>query len=198
MLQAHVAVKRIEDFLEEDEGESNPVTYLMKVPDWVCSLKSSPETQSAEKSRIGFANATFRWNTGKKANDKDTAPAKTGVGASSDTSNNVPAVEESPVFNLSNLTVDFPVGKLSVITGPTGSGKTAILTALLGEMDLLEGSSYLPKDMLSVDNETALRNTIAYASQTPWLQQKSIKDNILFGEKFDEERYDAALDACAL
>lgn len=39
---------------------------------------------------------------------------------------------------------------------------------------------------------------MAYCSQTPWLQQKSIKDNILFGEEFNEERYEATLEACAL
>lgn len=84
------------------------------------------------------------------------------------------------------------------MTGATGSGKTAILTALLGEMELLEGKSYLPKDTMTVDKDTGLRNSVAYASQTPWLQQLSIKNNILFGEEYDEARYEATLDACAL
>lgn len=65
-------------------------------------------------------------------------------------------------------------------------------------MELLEGQTYLPKQTTQVDAETGLRNSVAYASQTPWLQQKSIKDNILFGEEFNEERYDATLEACAL
>lgn len=102
------------------------------------------------------------------------------------------------VFNLSDLNITFPVGKLSVVTGPTGSGKTAILTALLGEMELLDGKTFLPKYPTQVDEATGLRNSIAYAAQTPWLQQKSIKDNILFGESYDEERYEDVLEACAL
>ena len=102
------------------------------------------------------------------------------------------------VFNLSNLSIDFPIGKLTVVAGPTGAGKTAILVALLGEMELLEGESWLPKDTTQVDTDTRLRNSVAYAAQTPWLQQKSIKDNILFNEEFDEDRYEATLDACAL
>jgi ABC-type transport system involved in cytochrome bd biosynthesis fused ATPase/permease subunit len=117
--------------------------------------------------------------------------------ASSSSSEGSTAVEP-PVFNLSNLNVDFPIGKLSVVTGPTGSGKTACLTALLGEMELLEGKSYLPKNPTAVDESTGLRNSVAYGAQTPWLQQKSIKENILFGEELDQERYEATLEACAL
>jgi ABC-type multidrug transport system fused ATPase/permease subunit len=188
---------------------------LMAVPDWVSSLKRKPETES-ESRKIGFTKATLQWNSGKQAETKpveskhadkpltkikraffgrpaaDAAPSTEG----SETT----AVESTPepVFQLTDLNVNFPTGKLSVVSGPTGSGKTAILTALLGEMELIEGHSYLPKQTTQVDSATGLRNSVAYAAQTPWLQQKSIKDNILFGEEFDEKRYEATLDACAL
>jgi ABC-type transport system involved in cytochrome bd biosynthesis fused ATPase/permease subunit len=172
------------------------------VPDWVSSLKRSPNARITGPAKIGFQNATLRWNTGKQSDAKqDTANQSSTADAtlaSSNGSDDATAVEEAPVFNLSNLTVEFPIGKLSVITGPTGSGKTACLTALLGEMELLEGRSFLPKNPTDVDESTGLRNSVAYAAQTPWLQQQSIKDNILFGEKFDEARYEATLDACAL
>ena len=185
---------------------------LTSVPDWVSSLKRRPETESESK-KIGFTKATLQWNSGKQAESKgaDVKPADkpltkvkraffgrpaTSTPIESETTAVEPAPE--PVFQLTDLNVDFPTGKLSVVSGPTGSGKTAILTALLGEMELIEGHSYLPKQTTQVDPETGLRNSIAYAAQTPWLQQKSIKDNILFGEEFNEERYEATLDACAL
>ncbi|WVQ63190.1 uncharacterized protein L199_001341 [Kwoniella botswanensis] len=194
LLQAHVSVKRIEDFLAEDE-----------VPDWVCSLKRSSDPKDVAPTKIGFENASFRWNTGKQSDPSPSKPTTTVEPPSPQRSTSTTAVDstESPqedgesYFTLSDLNVDFPIGKLSVITGPTGSGKTAILIALLGEMELLNGKSYLPKNYTQV-NEDGLRNSIAYASQTPWLQQKSIKDNILFGEEFDEDRYEMVLDACAL
>lgn len=160
------------------------------------SLKRSPYARSQGPAKIGFENASFRWNTGKQSETKsDTTPA---APASPSDSDGTTAVDEPAVFNLTDLNVDFPLGKLSVVTGPTGSGKTAVLTALLGEMELLQGKSFLPKDPTSVDKESGLRNSIAYGAQTPWLQQKSIKDNILFGEELDEERYEATLEACAL
>ena len=64
-------------------------------------------------------------------------------------------------------------------------------------MELINGQSHLPKYTQQV-NKQGLRNSIAYASQTAWLQQKSIRENILFGEKMDEERYEMTLEACAL
>ena len=185
---------------------------LIPVPDWVSSLKRRPETES-ESRKIGFTKATLQWNTGKQAEtkpadkpkDKPLSKIKRAFfgrpppDASAEGSETT-AVESTPepVFQLADLNVDFPTGKLSVVSGPTGSGKTAILTGLLGEMELIEGHSYLPKQPTQVDSETGLRNSVAYAAQTPWLQQKSIKDNILFGEEFDEKRYEDTLDACAL
>jgi ABC-type multidrug transport system fused ATPase/permease subunit len=182
----------------------------MKVPDWVSSLKRRPETVSGSK-KIGFKGATLKWNSGKPAEVKavDAKPADKSItkikraffGRPAPTPEPTEAIDTAPsepVFQLADLSVDFPTGKLSVVSGPTGSGKTAILIGLLGEMELVTGHSYLPKQTTQVDKETGLRNSVAYAAQTPWLQQKSIKDNILFGEEFDEKRYEDTLEACAL
>jgi len=172
----------------------------LSVPDWVSSLKRDP-TPSLVPSKIGFENATLCWNSGKE-NAAPASDAKTVTPPDSspdiEETETVVESEETRAFQLSKINVTFPLHKLTVITGPTGAGKTAFLTALLGEMNLLEGRTFLPKNVHSVDQVTKLRDSIAYAAQTPWLQQKSIKDNILFGEVFDEERYEATLEACAL
>ncbi|TYJ55637.1 hypothetical protein B9479_003669 [Cryptococcus floricola] len=187
LLQALVSVKRIEDFLEEDE-----------VPDWVSSLKRSGDARETQVTRIGFENATFRWNSGKQSEPSESKPPPAADSLDRSILTDESTVVEDSFFTLSDLNIDFPLGKLSVVTGPTGCGKSALLTALLGEMELLDGKSYLPKYTTQVDAETGLKNSIAYAAQTPWLQQMSIKNNILFGEPFDEERYEMVLDACAL
>nr|ODN96123.1 ATP-binding cassette transporter [Cryptococcus depauperatus CBS 7855] len=195
ILQSLVSIKRIEDFLAEDE-----------VPDWVSSLKNSGEIEPNEKTRIAFENATFMWNSGKQSSSEDSDKAAKptqlvqGGPTTLDQSTNTESstVVDEPRFMLSDLNIEFPIGKLTVITGPTGSGKSAVLTALLGEMELLSGKSYLPKFTTQLDPKTGLRNSIAYAAQTPWLQQTSIKNNILFGETFDANRYEMVLDACAL
>ncbi|CAI7643455.1 unnamed protein product [Penicillium glandicola] len=91
-------------------------------------------------------------------------------------------------FALHNLEVEFPLGELSVIHGETGSGKSLMLAAILGEVDLLSGHIEVP----------SLRQSVGFVSQTPWLQNATIKDNILFGSALDESRYQKVLRACDL
>ncbi|KAJ3261407.1 hypothetical protein HK103_006015 [Boothiomyces macroporosus] len=98
--------------------------------------------------------------------------------------------DQSPdPFKLYNLDVEFPVGKLTLVAGPTGSGKTSMLQALLGEMELVSGTFNLKNKTIS---------PVAYVAQTAWLLNASIRDNILFGEPYDFERYMRVVYACAL
>ncbi|GAA5843446.1 hypothetical protein JCM11251_001410 [Rhodosporidiobolus azoricus] len=85
---------------------------------------------------------------------------------------------------LRDVTVEFPEG-LTVVSGPTGSGKTSLLLGLLGELEIVSGTAELP-------------SSVSYAAQQPWLESLSVKDNILFGYAFDTKRYKAVLRACAL
>lgn len=69
--------------------------------------------------------------------------------------------------------------------------------ALLGEMTLLKGRLIMSKYPGKLD-EHGLHHAISYASQTPWLCHQSIKDNILFDYPYDEARYNAVVECCAL
>jgi ABC-type transport system involved in cytochrome bd biosynthesis fused ATPase/permease subunit len=69
--------------------------------------------------------------------------------------------------------------------------------ALLGEMTMVEGTLIMSKSPSQVD-EFGLMHSFSYAAQSPWLQHKSIKENILFGYPFDEARYNEVLECCAL
>ena len=76
----------------------------------------------------------------------------------------------------------FERGKVNLIIGPTACGKTSLLMALLGEMHfepLAHGARVsLPRS-----------SGIAYAAQESWVQNETIRDNILFGAPYDETRY---------
>jgi ATP-binding cassette subfamily C (CFTR/MRP) protein 4 len=103
----------------------------------------------------------------------------------------------APEIKLSNINIygknqkiidniDLTLGKgLSVITGPVGSGKTLLLKVIM-------------KEHHSVKGEVTVNGSISYASQEPWLFPSTIKQNILFGEDYDEERYLKVLNLCAL
>ena len=104
-------------------------------------------------------------------------------------------LSEMHTFFLRDVNINFPINKLSVIIGPTGAGKSSLLSALLGEMRKLSGTQSL------YDNETKKHGrlaSVAYVTQTSWLLNKSIRSNILFGEPFDEERYLKVISACSL
>ncbi|KIM37758.1 hypothetical protein M413DRAFT_448273 [Hebeloma cylindrosporum] len=208
ILQTGVALKRIAVYLEEDE-----------VTDQVSSLKkdySQPHLPGAEDDGLGLENATFKWNEVTEHVDRDTDKGKSNSGPlspteSSEADETGTAVGDSVsersaentdgngerVFELRDISVRFPPGQLTVITGPTASGKTALLMAVLGELTLLNGRIIMSKEPSRVD-ENGLMHCISYAAQSPWLRHQSIKDNILFGYPFDEERYNAVVECCAL
>lgn len=148
LLQANVSMKRVEDFLQQDEVETVPSSVPLE-----------------HKTTIGFFdNASFRWET-----EGDAPPI------------------------VSGLNLAFPHGKLSIICGATGSGKTTLLASLLGETHCLSGSAVLPRRA----NGSSFSG-IAYVAQTAWLQNRTIRDNILFGLPYDKERYEKVLFMCAL
>uniref|UniRef100_A0A8H7XP05 P-loop containing nucleoside triphosphate hydrolase protein n=1 Tax=Psilocybe cubensis TaxID=181762 RepID=A0A8H7XP05_PSICU len=80
-----------------------------------------------------------------------------------------------------NDTVEFKKGCLNLIVGPTGSGKTSILMALLGEMH------YIPMGNSSWFN-LPRSGGVAYAAQESWVLNDTVKNNILFQSEYDEER----------
>ncbi|KAF8208888.1 hypothetical protein K438DRAFT_1813082 [Mycena galopus ATCC 62051] len=176
LLQAGVALSRITKFLEEDE-----------VSDEVSALKIKP-IEEDESVTLGLAieNGSFKWNEVAKEMAKD----------NKDEPSEIETPEETR-FELRDILISFPEGKLTCVVGPTASGKTALLQALLGEMTCLPGTQIHPPKSAKVD-ENGLMHCMSYSAQTSWLQYASIRDNITFGFPFDQERYQNVLDACAL
>ncbi|KAI8052837.1 P-loop containing nucleoside triphosphate hydrolase protein [Syncephalis plumigaleata] len=138
----------------------------------------------ASVARIAFVDAEFSW-----CSEDDTT-----------TSINIPNEGQptrNTVFKLVDLNVEFIPYELNIIAGPTGSGKTSMLMALLGEMPCKRGQAILP--LYGVNPvDLRMQGQVAYVAQQAWLQSRSIRDNILFGEEYDETRYKQVIFACAL
>ncbi|XP_014824510.1 PREDICTED: canalicular multispecific organic anion transporter 2 [Poecilia mexicana] len=93
------------------------------------------------------------------------------------------AKEDEPV--LDNINVMVPQGSLVAVVGHVGCGKSSLISALLGDMEKVEG-------------EVSVRGSVAYVPQQAWIQNATLRDNILFGKSFNESKYRRVLDACAL
>ncbi|KAJ5795133.1 ABC transporter integral membrane type 1 [Penicillium paradoxum] len=142
-------------------------------------------TTAGTPSKIGLEGATLSWGNVKPEDQESGSDAALDA------------------FRLINVDVEFLVGKLNIIAGATGSGKTSLLMALLGEMQLIEGRVHLPGGVssraeLPVDPETGLIDSVAYCAQEAWLVNDTVKENIIFASPYDERRYRAVLKACAL
>uniref|UniRef100_A0A672S2S7 Multidrug resistance-associated protein 5-like n=1 Tax=Sinocyclocheilus grahami TaxID=75366 RepID=A0A672S2S7_SINGR len=85
------------------------------------------------------------------------------------TSINKPKMTLLPLFS-------HPRGLLLGVSGGVGSGKSSLLSALLGQMTLLGGS-------------VAVNGDFAYVAQQAWILNDSLRENILFGKKYIEENF---------
>lgn len=86
---------------------------------------------------------------------------------------------------LRDINVVIDKGQLAAVVGTVGSGKSSLISALLGEMDKLDG-------------RVNTRGSVAYVSQQAWIQNCTLQDNILFGRPMNKEAYDRVISACAL
>lgn len=104
---------------------------------------------------------------------------------------------ENDPFALTGVTLRFPRNALSVITGKVGSGKSLLLAALLEEATVTAGRCGRPK-LGALGPGGIVAGSTAYVSQPPWIDNCSIRGNIIFGYPFHKTRYETVISACAL
>ncbi|OIW11855.1 hypothetical protein TanjilG_31605 [Lupinus angustifolius] len=93
--------------------------------------------------------------------------------------------QESLNQTLTDVTIEIKIEQKIAVCGPIGSGKSSLLYAIVGE---------IPKTLATVK----INGSLAYVSQTSWIQSGTIRDNILFGKPMDKRRYENAIRVCAL
>ncbi|XP_024014830.1 ABC transporter C family member 8 isoform X2 [Eutrema salsugineum] len=92
---------------------------------------------------------------------------------------------ETKTPTLQNINLEIKRGQKVAVCGPVGAGKSSLLHAVLGEIPKVSGT-------------VKVSGSIAYVSQTSWIQSGTIRDNILYGKSMETRRYNAAIKACAL
>ncbi|KIM34225.1 hypothetical protein M408DRAFT_303315 [Serendipita vermifera MAFF 305830] len=96
-----------------------------------------------------------------KANKEDTSPK---------------VVPPNQVYKLQNINIEIPRGQLCAVVGAIGSGKSSLLQGIIGEMRRTSGT-------------VTFGGSVSYCPQTAWIQNATIRENIIFGKPFDENRY---------
>ncbi|KAK2941716.1 Multidrug resistance-associated protein [Blattamonas nauphoetae] len=86
---------------------------------------------------------------------------------------------------LSDINISLKVGSLTMIVGGVGSGKSSIGAAIIGDIERLSGN-------------VKIRGSIAYCPQVPWINNDTVRGNIVFGSPFDEQKYLETVRVCAL
>eukprot|EP00058_Branchiostoma_floridae_P004581 XP_002590069.1 hypothetical protein BRAFLDRAFT_83311 [Branchiostoma floridae] len=175
LMEAWVSVKRLQAFLQLREID----------------LLSYYSTEMSEDgSAMEIHNGCFSWSSAAVA-----VPAA--VGSSAPESRDDSGVEDSSsssIFSscgtqkLEGISLTVQKGQLVGVVGAVGSGKSSLLAAITAEMERQDGK-------ISVANLTA---GFGLAAQEAWIQQTTVRDNILFGKEMDTDMYERVIRACAL
>lgn len=86
---------------------------------------------------------------------------------------------------LKNIDISIEPGELVAVIGPVGSGKSMLISALLGELALLNGT-------------VSLNGRVAYVPQSAWIPNDSLRNVILFGKEYSEKFYNETIASCGL
>lgn len=92
------------------------------------------------------------------------------------------SIEKKQEIDLQDINLSIEEGSLTVIAGPVGSGKSSLLAALLGEMNLKSGKLRRKKDI-----------NIAFGSQRAWLLNTTLRENVTFGQPWIKEKYEKVM-----
>lgn len=120
-----------------------------------------------------------------KENFKDSMSDETTVAAPGEKGQEKGNADYEPAPFLRNINVRVPHGSLVAVVGAVGSGKSSLLNALVGEMKQTKGN-------------IVFGGNVGYCPQTAWIQNNTVKNNILFGLPLDEQRYQQVIRDCAL
>ena len=222
ILETTVSMKRIEDFLKQPDTNKELIHKGEFDPNGEFSIKISKGYFSWGVKQIEKKKGDFINKTDKKQNDSINFNDKIKSFEKKNNDNNLNKNINSQEINenietrneennlllaedfkiqveipqgveydvtLKNIDLEIKPGELVGIVGEVGSGKSSLLQAILNSLILLN-----PKECDGIH----INGKIGYAAQIPWIQNDTIRNNILFSKEFDEEKYNNILKLCEL
>ena len=205
VIDASASLRRIQEFLLAEETEDpavwdpdNKNAIILSDASFTWERSTTVEKQDVRSAKQVKADAKAE-KVAEKADKKaikaqkkedkriaklpDSDPEKDNSGALS--SSSTLAVEEEPPFQINSLDITIGRNELVAVIGTVGSGKSSFLGALAG-------------DMRKTDGTITLGASRAFCPQYAWIQNATVKENIVFGKDYKKRWYNDVVDACAL
>jgi ATP-binding cassette subfamily C (CFTR/MRP) protein 1 len=187
VIDANASVKRIQEFLLAEEAEETATwdynakdAVVIKNADFTWERHPTQDKEDAPVKMGGPAK-----NAVKEKKDKRASVQSKENGSGTATPSDITVVEEEKPFEIKDIDLTFGRNELVAIIGSVGSGKSSLLAALAG-------------DMRKTNGEVVIGASRAFCPQYAWIQNASVRENIIFGKEFDQKWYDEVVDACAL
>ncbi|CAI2359203.1 unnamed protein product [Moneuplotes crassus] len=177
--------------------------------------KKNKEEEKEDKKKDKASKKTYTINEEYQSLDMDDIEdgLNTSTNTTTSTSSDSKNKKLTDSIELKDINLKIHKGEFICIIGEVGSGKSSLLSAILGDMLYLSDETIevnqdrildeeLRKELiraaLTEQSIVKLGGSISYAQQVPWIQNKTIRDNILFGKRMDEQRYNQVIEMCEL
>jgi ABC-type multidrug transport system fused ATPase/permease subunit len=167
LIKALVSFGRIEAFLEREEVSPKP---MLGASTSALLMAPSPHLSSSGKTAPPLHTPV----SGSEAGPMPALPL--GAIRLRDASFRWGSAQGSGPLTLTNLNLNIEPGSLVCVYGPTGCGKTSLLMAMLGEIHRVTGA-------------VAVNGRVAYVAQKSWIRNMTLRENILFGKRYDVDHY---------
>ncbi|CAN9417944.1 unnamed protein product [Alternaria alternata] len=185
VIDANASVKRIQEFLLAEEAEeSGKWDYDAKDAVTLKGANFTWERHPTQDAEEGAGGPPGKKPT-KQEKKESKANAKLAQSSGETTPSDAIAVEEEKPFEIKGLNLNIGRNELVAIIGGVGSGKSSLLAALAG-------------DMRKTSGEVIFGASRAFCPQYAWIQNATVRENIIFGKEFNRKWYDQVVDACAL
>lgn len=165
-----IALKRIQELLEAAEEEHDVELDALPYEDENVALK--------------MVDASFEWENYELEEAKEDAKERGGDAREVGKHGEFDDTEKTSFNGFHDLNFEIEKGELIIITGSIGTGKSSLLNAMAGFMQKKSGTIY--------------KNGSLLLCGYPWVQNASVRDNILFGSPYDEVKYNEVLRVCSL
>ncbi|OWY98123.1 Multidrug resistance protein ABC transporter, partial [Phytophthora megakarya] len=189
--KAKISFARIEVFLGSDElaASVRQLSYDAHSDENTQARWMTFAEKGVGRGEIMVRNACFCWPdnalTDVVVETKTPTQSATGDATPSEFSSAEPTFSKLQAFRLEDVNLRIGRGELVMIVGKVGSGKSSLINALLGEMPRTSGA-------------LEIGGRIAYVTQDTWIRNSTLRDNVLFEQEFDAERYSRVLQASQL